>query len=204
MRPARLVLVVAVAAAALGATGLAGAVDRAGDGRWARAIVLQKRDLPSFRAEPPLATRTCLPGRLDGQTAFARSAHFSSGTRSVTARAWIFPEERHAKGGFRNLVGLDYAGCLRRSGVVGARILSISQKVIGGVQSGDRFRGVRVTVRLRQSGTTFPVYVEIFFVRNGRAVADAAFTSSARPFGIAAETAAVGKMSARMQRPPKD
>jgi hypothetical protein len=188
--------------AALVLAGFGGSGDTGRDGRWARAIVIQKRDLPTFHSEPPLTARTCLPGHLDGQTAFARSLHFSSGARSVTARAWIFPEERHAKGGFHNLVVRDYAQCLKRDGIVGARILVSSQKEISGIQSGDRFRALRVTVRVRQAGTTFTVYVEIFFVRAGRAVADAAFTSSDRPFGIAAEAAAVNRMSARMAHPP--
>jgi hypothetical protein len=195
-------LVAAVGGAVVLATS-GGVANPGTDGRWARTIVLQKRDLPTFRAEAPLSSRTCLPAYLDGQTAFARSQHFSSGGKSVTARAWIFPEERHAKGGFRNLVARDYAQCLKREGVVGARILVTSQKPISGIQNGDRFRALRVTVHLSQSGTTFKVYVEIFFVRHGRAVADAAFTSSDRPFGIAAETAAIEKMTARMQRPPR-
>jgi len=192
-----------VAVAALALAGFGGSGSTARDGRWARSIVIQKGDLPSFRAEAPLSTRTCLPGHLDGQTAFARSLHFSSGARSVTARAWIFPEERHAKGGFRNLVARDYGLCLKREGVVGARILVTSQKSISGIRGGDRFRALRVSVRVRQSGATFTVYVELFFVRSGRALADAAFTSSDRPFGFAAETAAVGKMAARMAHPPK-
>ena len=150
-----------------------------------------------------LALATAGAGHLDGQTAFARSLHFSSGSRSVTARAWIFPEERHARGGFHNLVARDYAQCLKRDGIVGARILASSQKEVSGIQSGDRVRALRVTVRVRQAGTTFTVYVEIFFVRAGRAVADAAFTSSDRPFGIAAEGATVNRMSARMAHPPK-
>jgi hypothetical protein len=188
--------------AALVLAGFGGTGNTALDGRWAHAIVIQKRDLPTFHAEAPLSTRTCLPGHLDGQTAFARSLHFSSGSRSVTARAWIFPEERHAKGGFRNLVARDYAQCLKRDGIVGARILVSSQKPISGITSGDRFRALRVTVRVRQAGTTFTVYVEIFFVRAGRAVADAAFTSSDHPFGLAAEAATVDRMTARMAHPP--
>jgi hypothetical protein len=193
---------VALALGAVALGGFGGAAGTSKDSRWARAIVIQKRDLPTFRAEPPLSTRTCLPGHLNGQTAFARSQHFSSGARSVAARAWIFPEERHAKGGFRNLVARDYARCLKRDGVVGARILVSKQEAISGVKSGDRFRALRVTVRVNQSGARFTVYVEIFFVRNGRAVADAAFTSSDRPFGFAAEAAAVGRMAARMNHPP--
>lgn len=190
---------VLVGAIALGAFG--GGSNGAADGRWARSIVLQKRDLPAFKSEPPLMSRTCLPQHLDSQTAFARSQHFSSGSRSVTARAWIFPEERHARDGFRNLVARDYARCLKGQGVVGARILVTSQAPFGGVTTGDR--GIRITVRVSQSELRFTVYVDIVFVRRGRALADAAFTSSDHPFGLAAEAAAVGRMSARMQAPPK-
>ena len=153
MRPA----LAAAVAAALVLAGFGGSGDAGRDGRWARAIVISKSDLPTFHSEPPLSTRTCLPGHLDGQTAFARSLHFSSGARSVTARAWIFPEERHARGGFHALVARDYAQCLKRDGIVGARILVSSQKEISGSRSGDRFRALRVTVRVRQAGTTFTV-----------------------------------------------
>jgi len=192
----------AVALGAVVLAGFGGAGGTSKDGRWARAIVIRKADLPTFRGEPPLSTRTCLPAHLNGQTAFARSQHFSNGARSVTARAWIFPEEQHARGGFRSLVARDYARCLKQEGVVGARILVTKQETISGITHGDRFRALRVTVRVSQSGARFTVYVEIFFVRNGRAVADAAFTSSDHPFGIAAETATVGRMAARMNHPP--
>jgi len=186
----------------LTATAAGGGPGRAKDGRWARAIVLRHEDLPTFDAEAPSSGKTCLPGHLDGQTAFARSKQFSSSATSVTARAWVFPEEKHATTGFRKLVALDYARCLATEGVVGARIVHTKQKRFGAVTTGDRFRGIRVTVRLIQSGLRFTVYVDLVFLRRGRAVADAAFTSTGVPFGEAAETATVGRMSVRMQHPP--
>ncbi len=176
--------------------------DRARDGRWARAIVIRHDDLPTWRSEAPSSGKTCLPKYLDGQTAFARSLQFSSNSQSVTARAWVFPEERHATTGFRRLVALDYANCLAREGVVGARIVATKQERFGAVTTGDRFRGIRVTAHVLQSGIRFTVYVDLVFLRRGRAVADAAFTSTGVPFGEAAETAALGRMSARMARPP--
>ena len=57
-------------------------------------------------------------------------------------------------------------------------------------------------LRVVQSGIRFTVFVDLVFVRHGRAVADAAFTSTGVPFGEAAETATIGRMSARMSRPP--
>jgi hypothetical protein len=176
--------------------------DRAKDGRWARAIVIRQNDLPRWDAEAPSSGKTCLPAHLDGQTAFARSQQFSSSSQSVTARAWVFPEERHATTGFRRLIALDYAQCLSREGVIGARIVRTKQEHFGAVTTGDRFRGIRVTAYVVQSGIRFTVYVDLVFLRRGRAVADAAFTSTGVPFGEAAETATVGRMSARMRRPP--
>lgn len=186
----------------LSGTAAAGGVDRVKDGRWARAIVVRHEDLPTWKTEPPSSGKTCLPAHLDGQTAFARSQQFSSSAQSVTARAWVFPEEQHATTGFRRLVALDYARCLAREGVIGARILGTKQQRFGVATTGDRFRGIRVTVRVVQSGIRFTVFVDLVFVRHGRAVADAAFTSTGVPFGEAAETATIGRMSARMSRPP--
>lgn len=185
---------------AAGAT--AAPADRGRDGRWAHAIVIRHEDLPTWAAEPPSSGKTCLPAHLDGQTAFARSQQFSSRAQSVTARAWVFPEERHATTGFRRLVALDYAKCLAQEGVVGARIVRTKQERFGAVTSGDRFRGIRVTVRVVQNGIRFTVFVDLVFLRRGRAVADAAFTSTGVPFGEAAETATIGRMSTRMARPP--
>ena len=176
--------------------------DRARDGRWARAIVLRHEDLPNWGAEAPSGGKTCLPAHLDGQTAFARSQQFSSSSQNVTARAWVFPEERRATTGFRRLVALDYAKCLAREGVTGARIVATRQARFGAVTTGDRFRGIRVTAHVVQGGIRFTVFVDLVFLRRGRAVADAAFTSTGVPFGEAAETAAVGRMSTRMRQPP--
>jgi hypothetical protein len=192
------VCTVLVAAAGAGAA----TADRVRDGRWARAIVIRQEDLPMWAAEAPSSGKTCLPAHLDGQTAFARSRQFSSSAQSVTARAWVFPDERHATRGFRRLVRLDYASCLEREGVIGARIVATKQEPFGAATTGDRFRGIRVTAHVVQTGLRFTVYVDLVFLRRGRAVADAAFTSTGVPFGEAAETAAIGRMSARMRRPP--
>jgi hypothetical protein len=197
------VLAVTVCATLLVAAGATAApADRARDGRWAHAIVIRHDDLPNWAAEPPSSGKTCLPAHLEGQTAFARSEQFSSMAQSVTARAWVFPEERHATTGFRRLVALDYAKCLAREGVIGARIVRTRQERFGAVTSGDRFRGIRVTVRVVQNGIRFTVFVDLVFLRRGRVVADGAFTSTGVPFGEAAETATIGRMSARMARPP--
>jgi hypothetical protein len=176
--------------------------DRAKDGRWAREIVIRHEDLPTWSAEAPSRGKTCLPAHLDGQTAFARSQQFSSRSQSVTARAWVFPEERRATTGFCRVVALDYANCLAREGVIGARIVKTKQERFGAITTGDRFRGTRVTVHVVRSGIRFTVYVDLVFLRRGRAVADAAFTSTGVPFGEAAETSTIGQMSARMARPP--
>jgi hypothetical protein len=192
-------LIALVAAAAAVA---ANAQDRGKDGRWARAIVVRQEDLPMWDAEAPSSGKTCLPAHLDGQTAFARSQQFSSRSQSVTARAWVFPEERHATTGFRRLVALDYAKCLSREGVVGARIVRTKQERFGAATTGDRFRGIRVTAHVVQSGIRFTVYVDLVFLRRGRAVAVAAFTSTGVPLGEAAEWSTVGRMSTRMRRPP--
>jgi hypothetical protein len=176
-------------------------VDPAADARWAGAIVLRQSDLPAFDAQPPQGTG-CLPGHLDGQSAFARSKRFDTLGRSAAARAWIFPGEKEAKAGFRALVRGDYARCLGRQQIAGGRILATRQEPFGPIRTGDRFRGVRIFVRLLQDGTPLTVYVDLLFVRRTRTVADAAFTSAGQPFGNAAEAAALLKMTARMERPP--
>jgi hypothetical protein len=175
---------------------------RGGDARWAHAIVLKRADLRAFDASAPSSGKTCLPSRLADQTAFARSRQFTSGAQTVASRAWIFPHEAHARTAFRKLVALDYAGCVARQGVVGARILVASQELFGTRTRGDSFRGIRVKIHLGQGRLRFDVFVDIVFVRRGRALADIAFTSPNTPFGEAAEVATLGRMSARMAKPP--
>jgi hypothetical protein len=187
--------VLAFGAAGCGANG----IDLAADARWAKAIVLQRADLPAFDPQPPHGSG-CLPGHLLGQTAFARSQRFDSLRQSAAARAWIFRGETESKAAFRSLVRRDYASCLRKPDA-GPRILAAHQELFG-PRTDDRFRGVRIVVRLAQNGAPLNVYVDLVFVRRRRTVADIAFTSAGQPFGNAAESATLLKMTARMERPP--
>jgi hypothetical protein len=135
----------ALAAAGCGSSG----VDRVADRRWARAIVLQRSDLPAFDPQPPQG-KGCLPGHLEAQTAFARSQRFDSLGQSAAGRAWIFRGESEARSAFRALVRRDYASCLRKP-AVGPRVLAARQEAFG-PRTGDRFRGLRIAVRLAQGG----------------------------------------------------
>jgi hypothetical protein len=187
----------ALAAAGCGGSG----IDRAADGRWARAIVLRQSDFPTYDAQPPQESG-CLPGQLDKQTAFARSKRFDTLNQSAAARAWIFPGEKEAKAGFFDLLRRDYARCLRRQEIAGGQIVAVHQEPFGPIRTGDRFRELRLTVELLQSGSRVAVFIDLLFVRRTRTVADAAFTSASQPFGTAAETAALLKMTSRMEHPP--
>jgi hypothetical protein len=198
VKPLFAVVVLVLAAAGCGAAAKPNA-----DGRWARAIVLRPADLPTFTAAAPAPGKTCLPAHLDMQTGFGRSQQFTDGGRTVAARAWVFQSQEQASKGFRNLVARDYAACLARGGVAGGRIIGTRQAPFGAATTGDRFHGIHVLVRLAQGGTQFTVFVDLLFLRYGRALADAAFTSTGQPFGNAAETAVISPMSVRMHHPPR-
>jgi hypothetical protein len=121
----------------------------------------------------------------------------------VSSRAWIFGRPRGARSGFRRLDALDYAGCLEREGAGGAQILlAIQDRLAGHESTTESYRGIRVSLGLRQGPLLFDVFVDVLLVREGRALAAIAFTSANAPPDQSFEAATLAKMSARMRHTP--